>query len=355
MNREAILALRMTRLHLSVPAQPEEYDAFFRDLSPVCTAGWVEPGTPPALPGHVGFDDTDYNDARRARRAIRKGRFGGKIAYVDEADWELFACLYQKPLERPTVFQTELLELLEREGPMNIGLIKETTGLLVKAITPALHRLQEAFLVYEDQTDKEGDRGWYAMSSEYPDLNLHRYSKQEALEALLPRLCRRMVWLTAEAAHEFYAQPLSLVRKALSSLVQNGTLMEWRLDDKDGFVLCDDAPQLRCAEADAPKRGTIALQRQDPLVRCLGKEEKSALSNGQEALYYLLIDGEIRGAVCGRFKFGPHVLNDVVLNLSPSEATRRRGEILDAVYRVFDRKLSPLARYCGEPLEQDIF
>jgi len=32
-----------------------------------------------------------------------------------------------------------LLELMERESPMNIELMKAMTGLLVKKITPALH------------------------------------------------------------------------------------------------------------------------------------------------------------------------------------------------------------------------
>ena len=34
------------------------------------------------------------------------------------------------------------------------------------------------------------------------------------------------------------------------------------------------------------------LQRNDPLVRCLTKQERTDLSGGQEALYYLFIDGE---------------------------------------------------------------
>lgn len=351
MNRQAMLALRMERLRMSAPAQHEEYDGLFRDLSPVATAGWVAPGTPPSLPGHVGFDDISYNDARRSSRAIRKGRFGGKVAYVDERDWELFACLYQKSLDRPTVAQAEMLELLEREGPLNIGLIKETTGLLVKAITPLLHRLQEAFLVYEDQVDGEGDRGWYAMVSEYPDLDLQRYSKQEALEAVLPRLCRRMVWLTAEAAHEFYGQPHAIVRKALDKLVQEKTLIHQEMDGQEVFLLTEDAAMLRSDENALPKPGVIMLQRNDPLVRCLTKQEKTALSGGQEALYYLFIDGEIRGTVCGRFKFGPHRLDDVVLNLPSGEAEARKEEILDAVYTVFNRVSSPLAQYCGQPLK----
>ena len=349
-DRNTLLALRMERMHITAPAGSEEYDELFRDLSPVSTAGWVEPGTPPSLPGHVAFDDLSWNASRRSTRRIRKGRFGGRIAYVDERDWELFASLYQKPIDRPTASQNEMLELLIREGPLNIGLIKETTGLLVKTITPTLHRLQEAFLVYEDQVDRDGDRGWYAMQCEFPELNLDRYSKQQALEAVLPRLCRRMVWLTADAAHEFYSQPIALVRSAMASLAASGQLIPFTMEEREGYVLSQDFPLLPQVNPAAPARRVLALQRNDPLVRCLTKAEKTALSGGQEALYYLLIDGRICGAVCGRFKFGPHVLEDVVLDLKQAETLSRREEILEAVYAVFDRAASPLQRFCGEAL-----
>ncbi len=350
MDMNTILALRMERMHTAAPAGREEYDGLFRDLSPVQTAGWVEPGTPPALPGHVGFDDAAFNGWRRGSREIRKGRFGGRLAYVDRRDWELFACLYQKPIRSFTPAQAEMLELLEREGPLNIGLIKETTGLLVKAITPILHRLQEAFLVYEDQVTGEGDRGWYAMHSEFPDLDLQRYTKQQALEILLPRLCRRMVWMTAEAAQAFYAQPAQLVRKAIASLVASGLLHPWEFCGREGYLLPDDLVRLQNAAPTAPARQVLPLQRNDPLVRCLSSQEKAALSGGKEALYYLLIDGRIRGAVCGRFKFGPHLLEDVVVDLDLADAQSRREEIIDAVYTVFDRHASPLQKYCGQPV-----
>ncbi len=73
---------------------------------------------------------------------------------------ELFAGLYRRPY-KPTEHSELLRELIGREGPLNIEAMKRMTGLLVKQITPALHRLQEAFLVFEDQFDGEWDRGWY--------------------------------------------------------------------------------------------------------------------------------------------------------------------------------------------------
>ena len=72
---------------------------------------------------------------------------------------ELFAGLYRKPW-KPDDTQELILALIDREGPLNIGLIKEMTGLLVKQITPALHKLQESFVLFEDQFDGEWDREW---------------------------------------------------------------------------------------------------------------------------------------------------------------------------------------------------
>ncbi|MHB8131697.1 MAG: DNA glycosylase AlkZ-like family protein, partial [Mobilitalea sp.] len=166
-----ITALRMKRQYLLSPVRKEDYDQLFMNMSPVPPMYWTAPGDPPTLPSHADIDDYDYNSIRRSKRSLLKGRFaGGSIAYVTEEDLEVFACLYQKEITCFSQIQSELLELLKQEGPMNIGLMKELTGLLVKEITPALHKLQEAFIVYEDQLDNEGDRGWYLFESELTEV-----------------------------------------------------------------------------------------------------------------------------------------------------------------------------------------
>ena len=90
------------------------------------------------------------------------------------------------------------------------------------------------------------------------------------------------------------------------------------------------------------------MQRNDFLVKSQDAALKKRFSSPYEHMYYLLIDGEIRGAVCGRFRFGPHDLEDVVLDLPPEERAARREEIIEAVYTVFDRAGSPLKRYDGK-------
>jgi len=190
-----INALRMERQFFTNPSNEDTYDTLFENMSPVPTVYWCAPGNPPTLPLHAAFDDYAYNSDRRSRREILKGRFGGgSIGYVSKEDLELFACLYKKELAGLSNLQLELMELLMHQGPMNIGLMKEMTGMLVKDITPALHKLQEAFLIYEDQLDNDGDRGWYLFESEFPQVNLNRYSKMEALQLAIPRFAHLSVF-----------------------------------------------------------------------------------------------------------------------------------------------------------------
>ena len=350
-----LIALRMERLCLPSEDRPggtkrlEDYDTLFRDLSPVPTVAWCAPGTPPSLTSHAGFDDEAYNARRRASRAILKGRFGSRIAYVAAEDLELYACLYRKPLPRLTLAQERMLALLGREGPMNIGLIKDITGLPVKEITPILHRLQEAFLIYEDQVDSEGDRGFYVFESEFPDIDSSSYDRIEALERVLPRLVRRMVFLRDDAAAAVYGLPVKDVRAATARLGEQGVLKSVSSAGQTGWMTAEDADGWDDYRLE-PVRGVLAVERNGVLMRAEDKMVKASFTGPGEVLCGLLIDGEIQGVVRGRFKFGPHLLENVCLSLPDQERSARREEILDAVYRMFDREKSPLQNYNGAPL-----
>ena len=89
------------------------------------------------------------------------------------------------------------------------------------------------------------------------------------------------------------------------------------------------------AQAFEPLRGVLALHRNDPLVRCgesARKERYKSPEKGSEVTQYLLVDGVIRGAVMGHFRYGPYDLHAVWLELPEQEAAVRRDEILRAVY-----------------------
>lgn len=350
---ETIIALRMERQCLEEPADKKEYKQLYRDLSPGLNVHWHGFGKPPCLVYRTEFDDEAYNGRRQKNRTLVKGRFqNGNIGFIERSQMELFACLYKKPY-RPVANSDLLLELIRREGPMNIEVIKEMSGLLVKQITPALHRLQECFLIFEDQYNGEWDRGWYLFDEIFPEVDFNRHTQNEALKLVLPRLFHRFVYLNQENAASFYGLPKKAVKQAIDDLTAEGTLMPWNA----GYLLTADQPILeQIGGVKTPKKRVLALHRNDPLVRCedypkgpLERLKKPAFSpqNGEEAnagtsvpkeksevTQYLLIDGEIRGAVMGHFRYGPYDLHNINLDLSREEAEARMEELLDAVYAV---------------------
>lgn len=332
LTMENVTALRMRRHCLTRRAGAAEYDALYRDLSPGLNVHWHGFGQPPCLVERADFDDVEYNGRRQRQRILVKGRFqNGNIGFVEAAQMELFAGLYRRPY-KPTEHSELLRELIGREGPLNIEAMKRMTGLLVKQITPALHRLQEAFLVFEDQFDGEWDRGWYLFDEMFPDVDPARISRTEALLRVLPRLAHRQVYLTAADAKDFYGLPARDVAAAMEELARQGILVRWR----EGYLPAQDVPLLQ-AQAFEPLSGVLALHRNDPLVRCgesARKERYKSPEKGSEVTQYLLVDGVIRGAVMGHFRYGPYDLHAVWLELPEQEAAVRRDEILRAVYAV---------------------
>ena len=332
---EKILSLRMERQCLLQKADETEYLSLYRDTQPGQNVHWHGFGQPPVLSFRAAFDDMEFNRHRLLRRELVKGRFaGGNLGWILSEDMELFVCLYRKPLTNPTPSQTEILTLIENAGPFNIQQLKEETGLLVKQITPILHRLQEAFLIYEDQYDGEWDRGWYRFEEMFPNVNLQRYTKTEALKILLQRFAYRIVWFDTAMAKAFYRVPEKEIRNAAAELVSEGILVS----RESGYLLKSDAALLQNYE---PKdsRCVYALHRndflykvQEPALKQMTKNLTEGLAYDCEPLQYLLIDGRFHGATVGHFRYGPYDLNDIVCDLPDAES--RRKEILQAVLDV---------------------
>ena len=325
MNHQTILALRLERQHFTAPVSDGEYDALFRDLSPVLCEYWSRPGDPPRLFQRALDEDFPYNDHRRSRRSILKGRFHHGIAYVERADLQLYGCLYRKesPLP-PEAFQ--ILELLEQEGPHTSNQIREITG-LGKQVAVALQKLQEAFLVFEDQVDCDWDRAFYSFSAEFPDVDFSAHTRQEALIAALPRFFRRIVCATAEDVKSWFNRPAKEVKVALDTLVAQGALVAV----EDGYVRTEDLPLL--AESRTPPDGIFALHRNDFLVKTWEHRLKGQYPHEtHQVLYYLLIDGAIGGAVLGRFSNKVNELELAVLD-NPAHASRM-AEVRSALAQV---------------------
>ena len=351
MDKEKLLSLRMERQHLVRKANEEEYSVLYRDLQPGYNVYWNGFGQPPTLSNRAAFVDIEYNRQRQYEHLLVKGRFsGGNLGWIVPEDMELFMALYRKPLTKPTYQQQEILRLIETAGPFNIQQIKEETGLLVKQITPILHRLQEAFLIYEDQYDGEWDREWCRFDEMFPDADPKRYTQLEALKIILQRFAYRFVWFDAAMVRSFYKLPVKVILQALSELVNEGVLTVCEY----GYLLQTDALLLASYEP-VPLHCTYAVHRNDPLYKAyepilkeLAAQWTEGLTYDHEPLQYLLMDGEFHGACVGHFRNGPYDLNDIVCDLP--DAHERKEEIIAVIQEVNFGKMP--SRFWGKAISE---
>ncbi len=150
---------------------------------------------------------------------------GGNIAYVFADELPLFAAAYSKDRKTLSFEEVELLELLEQEGPMTVAVMKELTGHLAKQLTPVLHRLQQKFLVFEDQVDNEWDRAWYLFETEFPDINLKQFTKTEAIKELVMRFAFLNVFIKPDMLASFYRFKAEDTNRAVAELAEEGKLV----------------------------------------------------------------------------------------------------------------------------------
>ena len=342
MDKRKITALRMERQYLTRKANEAEYIELYRDSQPGQNVYWNGFGDPPSLTYRADFNDIEFNRERQRTHKLIKGRFtGGNLGWIMPDDLELFAAAFIKPLDKPTSRHTTLLELIERE-PLTIQQMKEETGMLVKEITPVLHRLQEAFLIYEDQYDGEWDRGWHKFSDMFPNVDLTKYSRHDALKTLLRRFAYRHVCFDIKMAKSFYKLPEKDIKAAVAALIEDGSLIETDCE----YILREDFEFSKSYAADPPK-SVYTMHRNDVLVKSNEHWLKEKYThNYPDTLYYMLIDGEFRGAVVGKFRYTPEV-EDVILDLPDDEATKRKDEIIASIKLMCGNLLK---RYQGEDL-----
>jgi len=348
MDKNKITALRMKRQHLTRKANEAEYIALYRDSQPGLNVYWHGFGDPPSLTYRADFDDIEYNRRRQSKRELIKGRFtGGNLGWIMPEDLELFAAAFVKPLTKLTERQSILLELIERE-PLTIQQMKADTGMLVKEITPTLHRLQEAFLIYEDQHDGEWDRGWHKFSDMFPDIDTAKHTRHDALRVLIQRFAYRLVCFDAKMVKSFYKLPDKDIKAAIAALAEEKSLAETDC----GYMLPDDVKLL--SGASGKPRPTITpsilvMHRNDMLVKANDYWLKEQYAHPySDTLCYLFIDGEFCGAVAGKFRYTPEI-EDIILDLSKEEAIIKKDGILQAV-RYFYGADNPIRRYQGVEL-----
>lgn len=343
----SILAARMGRQRLTDPLPTSRgLEALVRTLQPLSTGPYDRPGSPPRLAHRTTFNDARATDRLRGRRKLVKGRFqGGGVGYVLAEDLELYANAFCKPLTKPSRIQEIVLDVVQRAGPLTARQIKEETGLLSKQIMPALQRLQTAFRVYEDQLDEDWERPWYAFETEWPRVAIREERREEAVREVVLRFLHASVFATRENVCDWSGLPTRRLDRCLRELERYGRVVACEVQGLgEGFCLPEDGQP---PEADL-EPSLFVLHKGDFLIRSRMSELKRRFGS-TDVLQYLLIDGDLRGAIRGHWGFKPYDVEDIVVDLPASARRTRREEILSAVAAAYPPPRHRILRYAGRP------
>jgi len=349
MDKPTILAERLWRQRFIEPLKdPMEYKELFRLLQPVSPVFFSAPGDPPRLVHRIAFDDGAVSDKMRGERIIIKGRFlGGIIGYVLAEDLEVYANAFCRPLPWLSEMQQTVLEAIKRSETLTTRQIKEETGLLIKQITPALHRLQEAFLVYEDQIDSNWERNWYEFASEWSEIRIEREMWEESAVQVLSSFLHSHVFATLEQIRDwsqFSSKPLV---ELLQDMEKNGLIIPKVVEGLgEGWILAQDI-SLKPSKIEP---SVFMLHKSDILARSHTHELKRRFGD-REVLQYLFIDGDFQGSVIGHWRIGPHDVDDIVVELPASERIDRQQEIMNAVSWQYHPPHSRILRYAGKEVD----
>ena len=347
MKKDSILAHRLRRNGLVSPARDErEYLELVRRLQPVTPVARDMPGSPPRLMHRCLGDDRALADTLRARHDLLKGRFsGGRIGYVLAADFELYATAFRRPLKVLNSVQDRVLQVLGYHDGLSPRQLRLEMEIQHKKLMPVLHRLQEAFLVFEDQSDASWDRPWSLLNSTLPEVDLGRLSWEEAARAVIKRFLQSHVFATFRELKSWSGFTERGLTTVLAQLENEG-LSPVQVEGMGAGWTCVEDRNLDPARMDA---SVFMLHRGDPLVIPQAAELKERFE-GLEVLSYLLIDGELTGALCGHWRIGPHDVEDIVLTLPARECMRRKREILEEVGRFYHPPRHHILRYAGKTL-----
>ena len=344
---KTILAERLRRQRLTEPLKaPDAYTELFERLQPVSPTHNTEPGSPPSLAYRTTFEDWKLTDGMRAKRAVVKGRFlGGRIGYVLAKDLALYATAFRRPLATMNETQHTVYDRVIYLGPLTPRQIKAETGLLIKKIMPAFHRLQEAFLVYEDQVDGDWGRDWYEFAAEWPEIDLEAPWAPAAAE-VLGRFLKAHVFATLEQLKDWSRFTSKALADVVNEMERAGKIAPRTADALgEGWISAEDT-DLRPGDVPA---SVFMLHKSDILVRAHASELKRRFGD-REILQYLLIDGRFQGAVVGHWRIGPHDVDDIVVEAPAADRTNRRREIVGAVSQRYHPPRSHILKYDGRPM-----
>lgn len=343
-----VLFERLKRQKLTLPLLSQNgYQDLFEFLQPVAPVYYSYPGSPPGLIFRTVFDNEEYADELRAERKMVKGRFNGNsIGYVLAKDLELYANAFSRPIRRFNATQQSVLEAIKTLGPTSARFIKEETGLLNKKIMPALHRLQEAFIVFEDQVDDSWDRAWSFFDQEWPNIKINEVARRIAMIEVIRRFLKGHVFATFEQIKDWSGFPSKVLVGLLHDMEESGSINLRKIKGLgNGWLLNRDI----VSKDKVIKPSVLMLHKADILVKSHASELKRKFGD-QEVLQYLLIDGAFQGAVIGHWRINPHDVDDIILTLPSTEQSERKAEILHTIGRQYRSPDSMIKKFSGKIL-----
>ena len=352
MKDESIKFLRLQRQHMLEAVKEVDYDQLFKDMSPVQTRFWIEPGSPPELMHRCDFDDAFTNDLYRKERRIIKGRFqGGHVAYCFLEDLPLFMAAYRKDMKSFSKHEEIILNILKSEGAMDLDLIKEISGLLSKEVAKALQKLQKAFIVYEDQIDKERTRAFYILEDEFSDLDFTTYTKEKAKKEVIRRFIHMNVFVNIDMIKSYTKFTNKDINLAIESLFEEQVIIEVDESFGEGYILMDDLEEIKGVYNEVPDKIFI-LDLNDYLVKSneLLLKERFGKSD-LKTLHYIMKQGDIIGRVLGNFRFGPNDLEDIELDLEEDLIIEYKEAIVEALEESYKGQETKLRKYSGKLIE----
>lgn len=89
----------------------------------------------------------------------------------------------------------KILQTLKYEGPLSPRQLAAESGVRHKELMPGLHRLQQAFLVCEDQEDDNWERPFGLFAAEWPGVDPGALQWEEAAAEVVKRLLYSQVFL----------------------------------------------------------------------------------------------------------------------------------------------------------------
>jgi hypothetical protein len=193
---------RLRRQRLLEPIESsdnvKEYLALFKLLQPVAPVHFTRPGDPPKLV-HRQFSDYELSSELREQHQIIKGRFlGGRVGYVLQDDLERYAIAFKKKVSNFKPIYEEILSVIKNSGGISKEQLKEELDYPAGEISKALQTLQEAFLVYEEQTDTDWDTGWFDFATEWFEVPADPLQYHQAVSFVIMNFVKAMVFATID-------------------------------------------------------------------------------------------------------------------------------------------------------------